>query len=328
MGALSLIQDHLAKDPQAVPDALHQCGGSSQTQRSLLQFSPSDAALRSPICTCWAALLALAVAPFFATPLSSAAFEVTPDQTNPNSFVREVLQHEYDAQLRDKALWSYSETKKEDGKTKLYSVYQTHQGEIDRLIAVNGHPLGSTEAQAEDARINKLIHHSNEMHSEQHKRAEDDEHARNLLKMFPDAFLYQYDGKEGELVRLKFVPNPKFHAEGHAAQVFHHLEGTILLDAIHQRLIAISGRLTSEVKFGYGLLGYLAPGGTFDVKQKEVSPGYWEVTRMRVEMYGKALFFKTIGAHDDESYTDFHRVPDTTSLEQAAALVRRSPTGD
>lgn len=311
-----------------MPNALHPCGGRSQKQLFLFQFSLADAVLYSPAPLCWAPLLALAVASFLAAPLSSTASSITPDKTNPNTFVREVLQHECDAQLRDDALWSYRETKKEDGKTKLYSVYQTRHGEIDRLIAVNGQPLGSTEAQAEDARINKLIRHSSEMHSEQRKKAEDDEHARNLLKMFPDAFLYHYDGNQGDLVRLKFAPNPKFHAEGHAAQVFHHMEGTIVLDPAHRRLVAISGKLTSEVKFGFGLFGYLAPGGTFEVEQKEVSPGFWEVTRLRVEMYGKALFFKAIGAHDDESYSGFRRVPDDTSLEQAAALVRHNLTGD
>jgi len=307
-----------------VSNALHQPGGSPQAPSSLSQFHAFPTRLRATIAFSCAAL-ALALAPFLA---GSATRDIKPEPADANGFVRKILQHECDAQLRDKALWSYRETKKEDGKTKLYSVYQTRQGEIDRLTAVNGQPLSPKQAQAEDARINKLIRHPSETRSEQRKAAEDGERARNLLKMFPDAFLYQYDGKEGELVRLKFTPNPKFHAEGHAAQVFHHMEGTILLDAAHQRLIAISGKLTSEVKFGFGLLGYLAPGGTFEVKQKEVSPGYWEVTMMRVEMYGKALFFKTIGAHEDESYVDFKRVPDNASLEQAAAQVRRAASGD
>jgi len=248
--------------------------------------------------------------------------------SDPNTFVRQTLQHECDAQLNDHALWSYREVKKEDGKAKLYSVYQTKQGEIDRLTAVNGQPLTPQQVEAEDARINKLISHPSAMRAEERKKAEDGERARNLLKMFPDAFRYQYDGKEGNLVRLQFTPNPKFHAEGHPAQVFHHMVGTILFDPVHQRLVAIRGKLTSEVKFGFGLLGYLAPGGTFEVQQKEVSPGYWEVAMTRVQMRGKALFFKTIGVHEDESYSDFKRVPDNASLQQAAAFVKRAASSD
>jgi len=247
---------------------------------------------------------------------------------NPNTFVREILQHECAAQLQDHALWSYRETKHEDGNLNTYSVYQTSRGEIDRLVSINGHPLSSARAADEDARISKLLHHPREMRSAQRKAAEDGDRARNLLKMFPDAFLFQYDGKVGAFVRVAFRPNPQFHADTRPAQVFHHMEGTILLDPLDKRLIAIRGRLTSEVKFGYGLLGYLDPGGTFEVQQKEVSPGYWEVTLMHVDMRGKALFFKTIGAYEDERYTDFKRVPANTSPEQAAVLVRQNASGD
>jgi len=51
------------------------------------------------------------------------------------------------------------------------------------------------------------------------------------------------------------------------------------------------------VKFGGGLLGHLHPGGTLDVKQAEVAPGYWELTVLNVHMKGKALFFKTIAVN-------------------------------
>jgi hypothetical protein len=37
-----------------------------------------------------------------------------------NEFVRDVLQHEIDAELQDHALWAYREQKIEDGKEKLF----------------------------------------------------------------------------------------------------------------------------------------------------------------------------------------------------------------
>jgi hypothetical protein len=217
--------------------------------------------------------------------------------------------------------------KAEDGKQKLYSVYQTKDGEIDRLVAVNGHPLAPQESHAEDARITKLIHRPVEMTQQKHKETEDADRARNLLKMFPDAFRFEYEDKSGNLVKLHFTPNPKFHAEGHPAQVFHHMEGVIVLDTARKRLVSIDGKLTSRVEFGWGVLGHLDPGGIFKVEQKEVSPGYWEVTGMQVDMKGKALFFKTVGTHENETYSEFRRVPDTTSLQQAAESVRRSASG-
>jgi hypothetical protein len=268
--------------------------------------------------------LAAGMGPLFAKAASTGGEQPRQD---PNTLVRDILKHEVDEELHDKALWSYHEVKLEDGKQKLYSVYQTKDGEIDRLAAVNGQPLAPQESDAEDARIASLIHHPAEMMRQKKKDGEDGDRARNLLNMFPDAFRFRYEEADGNLVKLHFTPNPKFHAEGHVAEVFHHLEGVIVLDPLHKRLVSIDGKLTSRVEFGWGMFGHLDRGGIFKVEQREVSAGYWEVTRMQVDMRGKALFFKTVGTHENETYSDFRRVPDSTSLQQAAELVRRSAVG-
>jgi hypothetical protein len=72
-------------------------------------------------------------------------------------------------------------------------------------------------------------------------------------------------------------------------------------------------------------LGHLDKGGTFNVTQQEVSPHLWEVTNMHVHMCGKALFFKTIDAQEDENYSDFQPVPSDTTLQQAAELLKQAP---
>jgi hypothetical protein len=72
------------------------------------------------------------------------------------------------------------------------------------------------------------------------------------------------------------------------------------------------------------LLGHLDKGGTFFVKQQEVSPGCWAMTRMDVQMNGKALFFKTISVRTNEIDTDFHAVPAAASIQQAAALTNET----
>ncbi len=124
---------------------------------------------------------------------------------------------------------------------------------------------------------------------------------------------------------MRFTLNPRFEPTDHTTRVFHHIEGTMLLDPEQKRLAAINGTLTSEVKFFAGLLGHLDEGGTFNVTQQEVSPHLWEVTNMHVHMRGKALFFKTIDAQEDENYSDFQPVPSDTTLHQAAELLKQAP---
>jgi hypothetical protein len=240
----------------------------------------------------------------------------------PDQFVRDVLAHEVEAQSQDHSLWCFHELKTEDGAQKLLHVCQTQEGQIERLISLNGHPLTVKQATDEDRRIVSLLHDPAEIKARRKKDREDGEQARKLLKLFPEAFHYRYDGFAGNFVRLKFVPNPQFHPSGHSEQVFHHMEGTLLLDPAQKRLTEMDGRLTSEVKFLGGLLGHLDKGGTFSVKQQDVGCHCWAVTLMDIHMSGRALFLKTISVRTFEQYTDFRPSPSGLLLAQAAELVK------
>lgn len=264
---------------------------------------------------------------FFLGSVSFSLFAQNPiSSSNPqldaNRFAQDVFRNEIDAQIHDQSLWSYLELKEEGGKKRLFGVCQTKDGEIDRLLAVNSQKLNPKERQAEDQRIRKMLNHPNQMRKKQKKQHEDARQAENLLKMFPDAFRFQYDGTQGGLIKLKFTPNPKFRPSGHPAQVFHHMEGSLLVDGRQKRLAEINGQLTSEVKFLGGLLGHLDKGGTFLVKQQDLGSGHWELTTMNVQMNGKALFFKTIAVREKETDTNFHQVPDDMTLQQALELLQ------
>jgi hypothetical protein len=236
------------------------------------------------------------------------------------SVVRDVLQHEIKAQNDDKTLWCYRKLVEKDGKKQLFASCQTAAAEINRLMAENGKALTANQWQVEDARIKKLLSNPSQLKKEKQQQLEDERQATNLLKMIPEAFLFQQDSRDGDRIKLKFSPNPKFRPSGSSESVFHHMEGTLTLDVKQKRLVEISGHLNSDVKFAGGLLGHLDKGGTFFVRQEEVTPGHWEMTRMDVQMNGKALFFKTISVRTNEIDTDFHAVPPATSIQQVAAL--------
>jgi hypothetical protein len=234
--------------------------------------------------------------------------------------VREVLQHEIKAQNDDKTLWCYRKLVEKDGKKQLFASCQTEAAEINRLMAENGKPLTANQWQLEDSRIKKLLGNPSQLKKEKQQQQEDARQADNLLKMIPEAFLFQQESRGADLIKLRFTPNPKFRPSGSSEFVFHHMDGTLTLDVKQKRLMEISGHLNNDVKFAGGLLGHLDKGGTFFVKQQEVTPGHWEMTRMDVQMNGKVLFFKTISVRTNEIDTDFHAVPPATSIQQVAAL--------
>lgn len=238
-----------------------------------------------------------------------------------NQLVRAVVRNEIDSEVRDHSLWRYREVHEEGGKKKIFDVCQTKDGEIQRLVAINDQPLNPKQQQAEDQRILKLVRHSDQLKQLQKKQRDDADQIRNLLKMFPEAFTFRLGEVHGNLVKVNFAPNPKFHPATRPAQVFHHMTGNLVIDEKQKRIVEINGKLVDEVKFGGGILGHLDKGGTFTVKQQDVGSGHWEMTFMNINMNGKVLFFKTLTVREKETYTDFRRLPDNIPPSQAVELL-------
>lgn len=243
---------------------------------------------------------------------------------DPDELVREVMQNEIQAQTREDDLWSYRELTRGKGREQLVEYWETKDGTLRRLLAVNGHPLDARQRQAEDRRIQKLLRSPDALHEAQKKEKADAEEERKFLNLFPRAFRYELQSRSGDLATLEFRPNPDFEPSGLEAHALAALEGTMVVHVKQKRLVSIRGHLTREVELFGGLLGHLDQGGTFSVVSEEVAPGDWEVKSLSVEMNGKALFFKTIAVHEEKSYSNYSRVPSDTTLAQAAEHLRNA----
>ena len=58
-------------------------------------------------------------------------------------------------------------------------------------------------------------------------------------------------------------------------------------------------------------------------KQRELSPGQWDLTFTEIDMKGRALFFKNIAVQEREHRSDFRMVPDDLTLAEAAQILTR-----
>jgi hypothetical protein len=243
-----------------------------------------------------------------------------------NELLRKVVDNELKAQAQDRSHWMYLRRTEMPGKQEKETereVIESKDGDLDRLLSVNGQALTAEQATREDKRIQKLLKNPSEQGKMQRDREQDNEKTERLLKMLPDAVIADYAERRGELVELRFRPNPNFRPSSHEAQVFHAMEGRIWIASKEGRLAEIDGHLANAVRFGGGLLGHLDKGGQFHVKQSEVAPGHWEITTMNINMRGKALFFRTIEVQQNETRTSFQRVPDDLTLAQAAERLSR-----
>jgi hypothetical protein len=243
---------------------------------------------------------------------------------NLDQLVRAVMRNEVETQHTDTSLWCFHQQHQEDSKPKkALEVCQTKLGDLERTVAVNGQGLSREQQQAEDRRLQKLLSHPEQLKAKQKKAREDREQTENLLKVFADAFRFQLEDESGPFVSIKFKPNPNFRPATRACMVFHHMEGTLVVDERQKRIAEIDGQLTSEVKFGGGLLGHLDRGGTFHIKQQDVGSGHWEMTLMNVQMNGRVLFFKSIAVLEKNTYSDYTPLPSGASPQQAAAFLTK-----
>jgi len=234
---------------------------------------------------------------------------------------RNVVTNELRVQNEEQSHWMYQLEKAEDGRKQIQKILETKNGSLGQLLSIDGHPLDAKQRQKEHQRIQRLVNHPDEQRKLQQASNKKAEQGARLFRILPDVFVFRYASRHGDLVTLNFRPNPTFQPPSLEARVFHGMEGEMTVDARQERLVVLKGHLMEDVKFGGGLLGHVNRGSTFEVGQTEVIPGQWEMTTLHVDMKGKALLFKTIEVQVAENHSDFHRVPDDLTLQEAADIL-------
>jgi hypothetical protein len=209
--------------------------------------------------------------------------------------------------------YRYNLHKIDENKSNIKIIVETKDGDVARLISTNDQPLTADANQAELDRLDNLLAHP-ELVERRHKK-EQEEGAREdeMVKLLPDAFLYQYvgmvDGPNGPCYRFSFKPNPSFNPPDRQAEVYHGMEGELWVDQGEQRIVRLDAHLISDVNFGWGILGKLYKGGSILVEQKDVGDHHWEATHMKLDLTGKALMLKSLSFQTTEDASEFHPVP-------------------
>ena len=236
------------------------------------------------------------------------------------TLVQRAVTVELDAARNDHSLWRYRMTEKQEDNS-LYDVIETAQGSLKHKLQQSGHPLTPEQQSAETARIQAFINDTRAQ-AKQHKDGEhDDASAAKMLNLLPRAFHWTVAGKTVSEITLHFVPDPAFDPPDIESRVLSAMVGDLVVDKRQYRITTIRGRLSHDVNIGYGLLGKLREGGTFNVERRQVAPDSWQITETHVHIDGRALLFKTIGQQTDEVKTGFKPVPPSTTLAEAEALL-------
>lgn len=256
----------------------------------------------------------------------SAALAASAQDQSPLVPAAELMKAVVTNELQDRVRelkWMYVIQKKVGGQTFTEDQVETTHGPLYRVRAIDGVELNSDQRQKDNARIRNLLNDKSQQLKLKQQQDDDELKLENLLRVMPQAFLYEYDGVEGTLVRLKFHPDPAYTPPTYEARVVHSLAGTVLIDPQQKRLAKLSGQVMSRVEFGFGFLGHIDNGGTIEVGRVQVSPAQWKTALIHIQLSGRLVFFKTIDKQEYETRSNFRPVAGNLSLPAARELLAR-----
>ena len=252
----------------------------------------------------WSRLLSVAGIALF---LFSSASATQPQKSDPWALdqVRQAVAAEFEADRTDKSVWVYHENNITPDKNAVYTTIETPQGTLRRLAELNGHPLNPQAAANETHRIQTYVTDSSAQAKARKAAEHDDAQAAELLRMLPDAFIWTRGGETEDLITLNFRPNPAFDPPDMQSRVMGVMAGQMMISKDGHRIRTLRGTLTSDILIGFGILGKLNRGGTFDVERRMVGDGHWQITETHVHIGGHALLFHNIGQQEDDVKTDW-----------------------
>ena len=252
----------------------------------------------------WSRLLSVAGIALF---LFSSASATQTQKSDPWALaqVHQAVAAEFEADRTDKSVWVYHETNITPDKNAVYTTIETPQGTLRRLAELNGHPLSPQADANETHRIQNYVNDSSAQAKARKAAEHDDAQAAELLRMLPDAFIWTRGGETDDLITLNFRPNPDFDPPDMQSRVMGVMAGQMMISKDGHRIRTLRGTLTNDILIGFGILGKLNRGGTFDVERRMVGDGHWQITETHVHIGGHALLFHNIGQQEDDVKTDW-----------------------
>jgi len=209
----------------------------------------------------------------------------------------------------------------------LKEVAETKDGEVSYLLKLNDQPLTPEQRSIEDGKMQKLLNDADEQRRRLKEQKEDEKRATTLVRVLPDAFIYEFDKLDAAdpkgIVKLKFRPNPNYNPPDRETQVLKGMAGTMELDTTANRMARLDGTLIDDVNFGWGIFGKLHKGGHFEIQEKDVGDGHWDVTYRNLDFSGKVLLFKKLRIKETSEMSEFHKIPDNLSFTQGFDLLRK-----
>ena len=197
---------------------------------------------------------------------------------------------------------------------------------ISRLILKNDQPLPPAQRQQEEERLRSLLTNRARLVKSQTEKHSDEASVQRVIQVLPDAFLYQRagagkDSAGPKLALVTFRPNPDFRSRSIELRVLQGMEGAMLIDSAAERLVRVEAKLRRDVDFGWGIFDHISRGGSFLLEQQVVWHDQWAITTLALHYTNRRLLLITSRVDSVTKASDFRRMPDDLTLQQALELL-------
>jgi len=254
-----------------------------------------------------------------------AAAQTQPPNVPAADMVRETVAHEL-AAANASGHYSYRIYKQTPHGSETRDMVETRKWLIGPLVLKNGQPLAPAQRQREDELLRDLLTNPARLEKFQNQSHKDEARVRRMIKLLPEAFLFQYDGTETnasglELIRLKFHPNSNLTARSLELRVLQGMEGTMLIDPVDQRLARVEAELFRDVDFGWGVFGRIRRGGSFLLEQQGVGSDRWAITTLSMHYTSRIVLFVNTRTDSVSKESNFQRMSNDLTLQQGLELL-------
>ena len=207
-------------------------------------------------------------------------------------------------------------------------VAETNWGKVRLLVAEDGQPLTGDRLNTEKSRVAGEASDPEAFRKSEQARIDDEQHAKQMLELLPNGFLFDPATIQGDFFRISFRPNPAYSPQSLEERVIHGMSGFVLVDRKLLRLQEVEGRLASDVNIGFGFLATIHAGSNFSSIRIPLKGIDWKTQALHTDINGRALFLKTIARKQESHHAGFQKINDNMSVADAVTLLESNPAGE
>ena len=253
--------------------------------------------------------------------------------------VTEIIKKSVEANDRDWAAdpqFDYCETDRVGRGTRTYEVTTLLGSPYQRLVAIDGKELNSSQKAAEQEKFEQVLAQRRAETPQQRskriaKYQQDRRRDHVMLEQLTNAFNFAMQGEQQlgnySVYVLKATPRPGYRAPNRDSRVLPAMEGTLWIEKSSFQWVKVEAHVIRPVDIE-GFMAKVEPGTRFELEKMPVEDNIW--LPKHYAMTADAMVLELIAHHsqEDDSYFNYHKhQPSSTGHSAQAATSLNSAQG-